>query len=223
MKKPLLLLVILMFIQNITAQTKIDEFGAMPYDDITSRLENAHQLVRDNPKQQAYFVIYKPKNTPTGKFARHFYGIQNFWVKFLRFPSSQIEMAAGEEREELLTQIWQIDENLKVPDVKTISLREKITEKIKEKTLFDSDCIVCEPDPSVPLSLFYGDGLKFYAEALKANPQTQALIQMRKNYRIKVMRDKLIKDYGIEAKRIKFQIKKSLPGASDARFYIVPI
>ena len=223
MRKMLLLSVILMLLQNVSAQTKIDEFGAITYDDISARLENAYQLVKDEPNQKAYFVINKPENIPLGKFARYFYGIQNFWTKYMRLPSSQIEMAAGEEKEELSTQIWKINGKLKFPDVETISLQDKIKGKITEKTLFDSDCIDCEPDPPIPLSIFYGDGLKFYAEALKANPQTQALIEMRKNYRIKVMRTKLIKEYGIEAGRIKFQIKKSLPDASDARFYIVPI
>lgn len=231
MKKfALLLILFFCYSHSLFAQIKIAEYGAINPDNESGVIDILSTEVANKSSSKGLIVVHKGKDMPLGQFLRHYYGIKNYWSA-RGFPSGKLIMFSGEERKEFYVEMWVIPENAKVPEFKTISLEEKLKEKITKKTLFDKECIECEPPVIINLN-FFQEGLDFLAQALKANPDTYALIEIARYGGISGNRkerldltqqilDELMKTYKISRNRIKirFTSGNSLEGA---KFYVVP-
>lgn len=230
MKKILSLIFLLLISQSAFAQTKIDEYdrGKLFDCDEHARLYNFANELNNHPKAKGYVVIYKPINLKTGIFLRHFYGVKRVLTDFMDVKPERLQIIAGEERKEMQTELWLVSDDEKVPDFPTLSLEAKLNETITNKSLFDYECIGCSPAVVIDFFIF-NEGLEYFAEALKANPNSKALISIGTNEFIskthiekKELTERilevLVKKNGIAKNKIKIQFIKS----NFAYLYIIP-
>lgn len=225
-----MILFVLLISQIAFAQTKFDEYDRADLydDDEFARLDGFSNELKSKPKAKGYVIIYKPKNLGTGKFLRHFYGVRRVLTEFMSINPERLQMIAGEERKEMRTEFWLVSENEKVPDFPTLSLEAKIKEQIIKKTLFDYECIGCTP--AVILDYFiFNEGLEYFAEALKANPNSNALITIGKNEFISQTRkekkeliERILETLVGKNKITKNRIKIEFINSDFAHLYVIP-
>ena len=230
MKEILSLILLLLISQSAFAQTKIDEYDRRNLfdDDEFARLGNFAIALNNNPKDKGYLIVHKSENVGTGKFLRRFFGVKRVLTDFMGIKPERFQIIAGKERKEMLTEFWLVSDGEKVPDFPTLSLEAKLNEPITKKSLFDYECIGC--DPAVIIDFFiFNEGLEYFAEALKANPNSNALIIVGKNEFISKTRKErkdlieeisevLTKKNHISKNRIKIQFTKS----DFAKLYLIP-
>lgn len=226
-KLTLLLILFFCFSPSLIAQIKVTEYGIVGTDEESNYIDILATEVMNKPSSKGLIIVHKGTNMSTGEFLRHFLGIKRYWSH--RLPSEKLIMITGEERKEFYVEMLLIPESAKGSEFKTISLEEKLEEKVTTKTLFDKECIICEPTVNISLHIFQ-EGLDFLAQALKANPNTYALIEIdshrnasgnrkeRLNLTQEIL-DRLVKTRKIPRNRIKIRFTS---GDTYAKFYIVP-
>lgn len=225
MKKILVILFVLLISQVVLAQTKIDEYGKLISDDEGSRLYAISQQLLQNKESRIYVLINKEKKMPFGRFLRYFYGVGNF-INRLGVPKESITILAGKVRDEQFTQIWIVHKNEKPPDFKQISIKDKLSVKIKRKVLFDENCIDCDESPFIKQNIL-GEGIDYLATVLKANPNIIASIQIVNGDSFIENRERFIKEISnrvfkiTETKQLgSFLFKRETN--SVIRFYLFP-
>ncbi len=228
----LLIFVLFLICHNFTfAQTKFDEYGGVIADDESARLEYLAAQLKNEKNAKGTIIIYKHKLETTGKFLRHFYGVRNFLVKAIGVSPDRFSVLFGGE-DVRRTEIWISDSKNETVKFDNKVLDETLDGKITKRTLFDRECIEC--DPAVFIDGFiFRDGLEYFAKALLANPNTNALIEVSKvEYISRTRKERtelinkilsiLVKDNKISENRIKIQFTSARSVVAYASFYIVP-
>ncbi|HRH44487.1 MAG TPA: hypothetical protein PKY82_22820 [Pyrinomonadaceae bacterium] len=224
MKKTLAMLFVLIISQIIFAQTKIDEYERLNSDAESGRLTMLHSYILESPNSKGQILIYPKEKTPLGKILRHIYGIR----AYTGLDNSSLIIETGRERKKPFNEIWLIKEGEKKISINSVSYEDKLNDKIKKKTLFDRECILCEPTVDLDQYIFR-QGLDYFAKALKANPKASALIEIatvqylsetKKERRelIAKIYNSLVKKHLIKQSRIKIEFI----GSDNASFYLIP-
>ena len=228
MRKILLYIFLIAFSQTAFAQTKIDEYGAIITDDEYFRLSHfvVEELKKDKDSRVT-IIIYKDKSETTGKFLRHFYGVEDFLIKAFDISPDKFSVVFGGE-DKRRTEIWLSKSKNDAIKFENKMLDETLAGKINQKLLFDYNCIDCDESPFINQFIFR-EGFDYLAKALKANPNTVALINIPKvEYVSKTAKEKSellveIKNRIIEKNEIsKNRIKIQFTSGNFAFFYIIP-
>ena len=166
-----LLIVSLAFNLSAISQTLEDRFGKLLDDDIYARIDNFCSLVERKPDSIGHAVFHKQTGEPLGAFLRYFHGVERVW-KSRGCDPARLVMHAGEDQDEPIQEFWlALPGQVFRPDA--TDLQNRLTQKLIGRTLFDYQCIGC--DPAVFLKLWiFRDGLDYAAAALKANPHSFA-------------------------------------------------
>lgn len=229
MKKIFLCAILFVFSQIAFAQTKIDEYGGIIADDESGRLDYFAAQLKKDKNAKGTIIIYKHRLETTGKFLRHFYGVKNFLVKALDVSPDKFSVVFGGE-EVRRTEIWLSESKNETVKFDNKILDETLNGKIMKRTLFDTECIECDPVVFID-GFIFREGLEYFAKALLANPNTNALIEVSKaEYRTRKKRtelineilDILVKDTKISKNRIEIQFTSPKSEVSYASFYIIP-
>jgi hypothetical protein len=155
--------------------------------------------------------------------------VRNFLVKAIGVSPDRFSVVFGGE-DVRKTEIWISNSKNETVRFNNKVLDETLGGKIKKRILFDRECIEC--DPAVFINGFiFREGLEYFAKALLANPNSNALIEVSKTeYRARRERTKLsneilnilVKDKKISKNRIKIQFTLFKSIVAYASFYIVP-
>lgn len=226
MEKIVLCIALVVFSQTVFSQTKIDEYGKIITDDESARLYNFVEQLKKDKTVSGTLVIYKDKSETTGKFLRHFYGVKSILMNsFGVSPDSFSIVFGGEDIRR--TEIWLNNSKEESSKFESKILDETLAGKINRKTLFDNNCIDCDESPFINQFIF-GAGLDYLAEALKANPDTSALIQIAKvEYLAESTKERkdlinLIFDRLKKSQIPKDRISVKFIRGVEAKFYIIP-
>lgn len=226
MKKILTVLFILLISQVAFSQTKFDEYGYLIPDNEGARLYDVFQEFSENKDSKIYILINKEKKMAFGKFLRYFYGVKAFLSNF-NITKESIKMIMGEEKDKQLTQIYFVKNNNPSLVFKEVSVENKLQEKITKKSLFDTNCTDCDESPFIKQFIFR-EGLDYLAIALKANPTSNALLEVgRVEYLSRTVKERKeltkqifgrLKKNGIGKERVSIQFNSG----NIASFYIIP-
>jgi hypothetical protein len=227
MKKILPLFFILLISYISFSQTKIDEYGGIIPDDEGARLDHFSGQLKADENAKGTIIIYKDKREPMGNFLRHFYGVKSFLITQIGVRPDKFSIVFGGENKRR-TKIWLNESKNQALKIDDKLLDETLSGKITKKTLFDRSCLDCDPVVFINESIF-GNGLNYFAKALQANPNTNALIEIseveyisktpkEKTKLVNIILEGLIKNNKISKNRIKIRYKSGY----WTSFYIVP-
>jgi hypothetical protein len=228
MKSVLSILFILLVWQISFAQTESAEYGGVIPDEEYAYLSIFADKLNKNADTKGIIIIHKHKTEPVGHFLRHFYGVRNYLINQFSAPAERFSVLYGGEVEGRRTEMRIIKGESEKSNFPKEALDETLSGKIRQKTLFDEECIDCDPVVFINESIFI-EGLDYFARALKENPNTNALIEISKvEYVSKTRKEKkeltnkifevLVKDNKISRDRIKIKFKSGM----TASFYIIP-
>jgi hypothetical protein len=196
---------------DISKSRKLDEFGFMRTDPELARLDLfANELMKDG-NLRGYIVGYNREGISIGQFLRRIYGYQNYLVNKRGFSPDVIKVIAGGNNQEINSELWLVPKDETLPAPKS-ELKVIVNEPLKFDTIKTG--VNCEPEFTVSLYEL-NDALKIYADELRRNEKTKALILVypkshgKMNNAIKTANEAkslLIRNYQIKANRIKTKI-----------------
>jgi hypothetical protein len=208
---------------------KFDEYGDLPTDDEAAHLDLFAGKLFNQPKLRGYILAYSEPRMERGSFLRRIYGIGRYLTEARGIETNRVVVVDGGFRERFVTQLWLVPEGAGPPLLApTLSQPPVVTSSAYK---FDEECLNCAP--AVGLYLYgLDEGLKFYAEALRKNPDSRGLIIVRPCRTVSVRKalkearsakSLLVKNYGIEANRIIIKSDRSRnDGTAVAEMWVVP-
>lgn len=208
---------------------KLDEYGDLPTDDEAARLNLFAGRLSGQPKLRGYIVAYSGPRMERGSYLRRIYGIGRYLTEARGIEADRVLVVDGGYREKFATELWLIPEGANPPTPAPTVSQPAVNTKSAYK--YDEECLDCSP--AVGLYLYgLDEGLKFYADALRKNPDSQGLIIIRPDENVstrkalnEAQRAKklLVNDYGIDANRIVIKAGRSRnDGTAVAEMWIVP-
>ncbi|HYJ92595.1 MAG TPA: hypothetical protein VEV84_14900 [Pyrinomonadaceae bacterium] len=216
---------LIMSVGYICAQSPVDEYGNIIPDDEFGHLGYFSDKLKADSVSVGTIVIYKDTRETTGHFLRHYYGVSSFLTKVFKLSPEKFKMIFGGEGERR-TKLYIGPAG--TSNLHGIELDETLRGKISKDTLFDWECIDC--DPVVFINGFiFREGMVYLARALLANPGTISVIKIgRVEYLSKTakerrelkkeIRDMLIQSGLRNLKRVRLRFAKG----SFAFVYIIP-
>ncbi len=194
--------------ENAIADRKFDEYGDLPTDDESAHLDSFAVTIYKNPNLRGYIIGYAEPRMERGYYLRRIFGVGNYLVETRGLGANRLVVIDGGYKEKFTTELWLIPDGVVAPTPSPTMARPQVNSSAAYK--FDDECLECEP--AVNLYLYgLGDGIKFYAEALRGSPDSKGLIIVRPGTHIGKRRalnearegEKLLaKNYGIGANRI---------------------
>jgi hypothetical protein len=226
MKLPVIFLLVLTSVGgHVFAQTEVDTFGSLPDDDVYARVEHFGAAVKRIPGSIGHAVIHKAQYQPIGAFLRYIRGIEDLWQRQGN-SNATLVIHAGTEKPDLEHHFW-IVKGVETFSVDVLSIDERIEKRLVKRTLFDRQCIGC--DPAVLLHQWiFREGIDYFGRALKANKGSSAEIIIGRNEFVSGTRKERAKltqnirrtltKYSIPNRRIRIRFVNSM----FASFYIMP-
>jgi hypothetical protein len=208
---------------------KLDEYGNLPTHDEAAHLDLFAEKLFKQPGLRGYIVAYSEPRMGRGSYLRRIHGVGRYLTEARGIEANRVVVIDGGYKEKFVTQLWLVPEGAAPPSpAPTISLPPVTTSSAYK---FDEECLNCAP--AVNLYLFgLDEGLKFYAEALRKNPDSRGLIIVRPDRNVSVRealsearkaRSLLVKNYGIDADRIIIKAGRSRnDGTAVAEMWVVP-
>jgi hypothetical protein len=213
--------------QNSSASRKFDEFGDMIADDVMPRLDNFALELGKHPNLTGYIIGHNGRHILIGSFLRRLYGYQNYLVNTRRIDLRLVKVIEGGNKDHLTTELWLVPDGSAPPEPSS-----EMKMDIKSPLKFDkfSMGIGCEPEFTLDLYEL-NDGLKFYASALRENPDSRAWIIFYPNRRDRLSKaagiarqtkNLLTKEFHIEANRLLTRVSNRRRTCMEAELWLVP-
>jgi hypothetical protein len=203
----------------------MDEFGDMKADDEMARLDYFAKALAESPRARGYIIRYGRKDYPVGSFLRGLYGYRDYLVNSRGIPPGRIEVVAGGNKDKITTELWLVPEGASTPKPDS-----ELTVSTTAPLRFDTVYPDCPSEFSIYLEEF-DDYLRFYAEALRENPNAGSRIigypgrrgSLSKAERMaRDTRKLLMKKYNISAARVVAKARNSRRECSEIELWIVP-
>lgn len=212
--------------QPVGAQArKVDEFGNIRADDAMARLDHFAKVLADAPNARGYLIGYSRNRYPVGLFLRGLYGYRDYLINSRGIVPGRIEVVAGGDRDKIMTELWLVPEDASPPKPDS-----EFTVSPTGLIRFDTVYPDCPSEFSIHLEEL-DDYLRFYAEALRDNPNARSSIivypgkRSRLNKAEKRARDtrkQLLKKYNISAARVVAKAMNRRRECSEIELWIVP-
>jgi len=213
--------------QSADAQArKVYEFSNTHADNAMAYLEVLAKALSESPKARGYIIGYSEKNSSPGLLLRKLYGYRNYLINNRGIEPGRILVITGGNRDGAATELWLAPDGASAP--------EPISElKIAPQSPLEFD--TAYPDCASEFSIYLEeleDSLRFYAQALRENPNTRSRIivypgqRSRLSRAAKIARDtrsSLIRNHGISADRIVAQARNRRRECTEVELWIVPV
>ena len=212
--------------QNIPASRKLDELSHLIADHEMARLDTFALELNKNANSIGYILGYNEPDIPPGQLLRKIYGYWNYLVNKRGINPNLIKVAEGGNRKNSIAELWLVPNGAPAPK----PLPEKQL-NLKSPVKFDEVLMdYCQPEVTIDLYEL-NDGLRFYADVLRENPKSQAWIIIYPTYRGRVSKaagiarqtkNLLVRDFNIEAGRIKTRVSNRRQACMKAEIWIAP-
>jgi hypothetical protein len=212
--------------QTSTA-TKFDSYGRLGTDDEAANLDLFYEQLRDHPNMRGYLIGYTQQTGPHGVLLRRLYGDQRYLIEIRGVEPNRLTAIDGGYRPTYTIEHWLVPSGA-TPPVPTFS--SVAPGLLNKRDLFDEECLGCEPTFNLDLYVFT-DGIRFYADALRKNPNARGLIVVRPGQHVsarealnrarKAKRD-LIRAHKIDADRLTISLaRRRKDNLSMAEMWII--
>ncbi|PYS47708.1 MAG: hypothetical protein DMF68_15325 [Acidobacteria bacterium] len=199
----------------------------MKADDEIARLDNFALALSKDANLRGYIVGYGEQRLPPGDFLRRIYGYLDYLVNRRGVDPNLIKVVEGGNKEKMSAELWLAPKGAPPPHpISKMEVRPTSPLKFDEITFG----IGCESEMSVYLENV-NDGLRFFARALRGNPQSQGLIIIYPKWREHLSRaaniarhtkNLLIRNYNIEANRLVAKVGKRRRDCAKSELWVVP-
>lgn len=241
MKILFFLIIFLVSVQSISAQTKVDEYELMDSDSESARIDNFLSHLQNQPDSKGLIIICSGEdNERLGNIWDHIEGIRSYL--FFRSNGAftdRVSFRVDNRKQPLFKEFWIFPKHIPPPEAR---LKVPTLENLKNLNLFASRCEEC--DPVVPALSANSANFELYAALLEKYPDYKSLViiyplsdtelkarglskkesrQLNLSYAIKY-RDILSRQYKISRRRISIKIAKpdDRYRAIRSKFFIVP-
>ncbi|MBV9210237.1 MAG: hypothetical protein JOZ52_06390 [Acidobacteria bacterium] len=215
--------------QTNVAGSKFDEYGDLPTDDEAAHLDALAVALSENSSARGYIIGYAAPDMKRGYFLRRIYGIGTYFSAYRGIAANRIVVIDGGYKEKFTTELWLIPEGAAAPTPAPTLPRPELN--LSKAYQFDIE----SPENEEAVNLYLdglGEGVRFYAEALRESPDAKSLIVIRPGTyvtRRKILKlaqeakKSLVEKYGIEAQRITIRpAPRNAARAAVAEMWIVP-
>jgi hypothetical protein len=200
-------------------------------DDEAAHLDLFAEKLFKQSKMRGYIVAYdEPRTEQRGSYLRRIYGVGRYLTDGRGIDVNRVVVVDGGYKEKFTTELWLVPEGAKPPTPAPSMAQPTVNTSVAYK--FDVECLDCSPAVNLYRDGLDEDGLKFYAEALRKQPDSQGMIIVRPDRNINVgyalkeaRRAKvlLVRNLGIAANRIIIKSGRSRnDGTAVAEMWIVP-
>jgi hypothetical protein len=224
----------LCFAQTNLSQTyplKFDEYDDLRTDDEAAHLDLFADKLLKQPKLRGYIVAYsEPRMEQRGSYLRRIYGVGRYLTEARGIEANRIVVVDGGYKEKFTTELWLIPEGANPPTPVHSTSQPTFNTSVAYK--FDVECLNCDSAVNLYRDGLDAEGLKFYAEALRKNPGSRAVIIVRPNRDIGVRyalrearraKSLLVKNLGIDVNRVIIRTGRNRnDGIAVAELWIVP-
>jgi len=209
---------------NVQAQ-KVAEFGNIGADNESAHLDLLVNSLNESPNARGGVIGYSQQHFPPGAFLRRLYGYRHYLVNSRGIDPNRLLIVKGGNRDRITTELWLVPEGISVPTPSS-----EFTFSVTEALRFDTAYPDCLSEVSITLEEF-DDHLRFYAEALRANPNARSRIIVYPGQRSSLRRATemaqntrrlLIRQYQISAERIMAQARSRRRECSEIELWVVP-
>src|SRR4051812_20512656 len=200
------------FAQTTLSETyalKLDEYGDLSTDDEAAHLDLFAEKLFKQPKLRGCIIAYnEPRMEYRGSYLRRIYGVGRYLTETRGIEASRIVVVDGGYKDKFTTELWLIPEGVN-PPLPIPSMSQPII-NASAAYKFDEECLNCDAAVNLYREGLDAEGLKFYAEALRQNPDSRALIIVRPDRNISVQyalkearraKSLLVKNLGIDVNR----------------------
>ena len=209
---------------SVAKAQKLIELGDTHADNEMAYLDLLAEALRKDPHLRGYLVAYSNSSMGPGDFLMRIYGYRDYLVNKRGIDPDRIELVPGGVKDKLYTELWLVPNEAEGPKPDS---EFKLVPQLPLKFSFAYPD--CPPEMTIYLYEF-SDNLKFYAEALQANPRASAKIVVysgkgsrRNAARIaRAARALLIRNHGIGADRILTQAKSRRRRCSEVELWLMP-
>ena len=174
------------------------------------------------PNSRAYLVAYSHSSVAPGDFLMRIYGYQDYLVNMRGIEPGRVEIVLGGMKDKLYTELWLVPPGADAPKADS-NFNPVPTLPLK----FDVSYPDCPPEMTVHL-YEVKDSLKFYAEALLANPAASARIVAYSRSRSKAARmarelkQSLMRNQSINGARVSTQAISRRRKCSEVELWLMP-
>ncbi len=207
--------------QNDIAR-KFDDYGDLNTDDEAARLDAFAEELRQHPNLRGYIIGYNQPRKLRGSYLRRIYGDQHYLSWARGIEPSRVVVIDGGYRNEYRIELWLVPEGAPPPSPDPNISRPQINDATSYQ--FDLECLDCAPAVNLNLYGLRKEGLKFYADVLRNNPNLRGFLMVGARNTLNEARRArriLVRDYGIAANRIVIRIRYGVDG-SNVEMWIVP-
>lgn len=209
--------------------TKFDEYGDLPSDDEAAHLDLFADRLFNRPKLRGYIRTYSRSQMQRGSYLRRLHGIARYLTEARGIEANRIAVVDGGYREKFVTQLWLVPEGAEPPRPEPSTSQPAVNTSSAYQ--FDVECLNCSAAVNLDL---YGldEGLKFYAQELRKNPDSRGLFLVRSDRNVSVRealkearraKRLLTKTHDIDAGRISIRSGRSRnDGTAVVEMWIVP-
>lgn len=215
--------------QGFNEARKYDEFSSreLSSDDVSGRLYQFAQELLKNSQLRGYIVGYSEPSQSRGDHLRHTYGVERY-VEDHGLDPRRVTVIDGGFRDRRATELWFVPEGASPPKpARQISAPSRNPSKAY---LFDDACVDCEPAVNIDLHIL-GEGLEFYAKALREEARSRAYIVSYPNpggsrgdaaKTANQLKKLLVNKYGIRASRVVIMLGSRRKDNAEVECWIVP-
>jgi hypothetical protein len=193
---------------------KIDEYEELNTDDEAARLDVLVERLSKDPDVRGCILSYSRPGLERGSYLRRIYGIARYLTESRGIEANRILLVDGGYKDSSATELWLVPQGEAPPPTAPTRVAPRVDLTAPYK--FDEECLEC--GPAVALDLYgLDEGLRFYAEVLRDNPTSRALIIVRPgtgdvNRRVAVAearqaKRRLVSKHEIEANRISIRLR----------------
>jgi hypothetical protein len=214
-----------------TYPVKLDEYGDLSTDDEAAHLDLLAEKLFKQPKLRGYIVAYdEPQMGQRGSYLRRIYGVGRYLTEARGIEANRVVVMDGGYKEKFTTELWLVPEGVNPPTPVPSMSQPAMNTSVAYK--FDVECLDCSSAVNLYRDGLDKEGLKFYAEALRKQPDSRGLIIVRPDRNISVRhalkearraKRLLVKNLGVDANRIIIKSGRSRnDGTAVAEMWIVP-
>jgi hypothetical protein len=209
---------------NIASAQKLNEFSDTSADNEMAYLDLLAAALGKAPNARGHIIGYTEQRVPPGSYLRRIFGYRDYLVNMRGIDSARIEVIAGGNGDKISTELWLVLDGASVPGPVT-----ELKVAPKSPLLFDVAYPDCPPEMTTHLYALE-DSIKFYAEALGRNPQTQGWVivypgqRSRSSKAARIVREarNRLKDYDVSTDRIVTRTRKQRRKCIEVELWIVP-
>jgi len=211
------------------AARKFDEYEFLPTDDEAARLDAFFNELRTQHNMRGYIVGYHAPQIERGIFLRRVHGDKRYLTEARGLEPNRIIVLDGGYKGVLTIELWLVPDGAPPPQPTATVPRPRINYQASYK--FDMECLECSPAANLDL-YGLGEGLKFYADELRRQPNSRGLILVRPGRYVAMRRalsearqakKLLVQDYRINASRIVIKAgARDKDNVAAAEMWVVP-